>query len=99
MGKIKDGLPDGHIDYATSLAEHLAIMTKLGDTMAEYMWDKEGQDYHDNCFEAGRDEFTIDVDDMWHIFQTILYWKYLSGFCIDPRYQFVKSDVLIVRDV
>lgn len=78
-------------EYANYLTEHLAIMTKLGDEMASYLTDKELEDYYDNCFEAGRDMYTIDVDDLWHIYQTVLYWNFLAGHEIDPQYKFVKG--------
>lgn len=72
---------------------HNDILVKLGDELAEYLTDKEESDYHDQCLEAGRDEYTIDVDDMWHIYQTVLYWKYLSGYEIDSKYRFTKAVV------
>lgn len=95
MGKMKDLITftEGNADLNTVkyLTEHLSIMTKLGDEMAEYLTHKEEDDYHDQCFENGREEFKINIQDLWHIWQTVLYWKYVSGYEIDPRYQFVDE--------
>lgn len=67
-------------------------LQRMADEMVEYfsMDEKEEEDYFEQFRNGNRegDPYDIEVNGTHHIWQSTIYYKYLSGYEIDPRYKF-----------